>query len=72
LSAEVGIGSATRPDKLLKVVNFLSSNVLKCQDAQIKNREFARLKITEALVPVVAARDSPEIFESMVNILSQG
>ena len=62
LAQEIGAvhGQIARPDKILKVVQFLNHNVLKCTDSVIKNREFARLKITEALIPLVASKlDGP-------------
>ena len=75
LQAEIGCGGdkVGRPDKILKVVHFMIHSVLKCQDQSIKHREFPRLKITEALVPLIAQKmDSDNSFEAMVSMICQG
>ena len=60
LSAELGGADVRRPEKILKLVHFLNANVLTCSDQTIKNREFARLKITEALIQLIVAKfDNP-------------
>lgn len=73
LHAELKTGGVVRPDKVLKVLHFLLHNVLRCSDLAIKNREFARLRIQEALVPLIATQiDSLSAFDAILNSLVQG
>lgn len=71
--AEIGAvpGQAARPDKVLKLVHFTTSNLLSCSDNAIKQREFARLKITEALIPLIASKLNSN-FEATVQIIMHG
>jgi hypothetical protein len=73
LTAEVKQNGVVRADKLLKLVRFALHNILRCQDQTIKNREFARLKVQEALVPMILEQlDTQSSFESLLAVLVQG
>lgn len=73
LTAEVKQNGIVRADKMLKVLHFVLHNILRCQDQTIKNREFARLRVQEALVPMILSQlDSKSSFESLLTMLVQG
>ena len=73
LESELIQGGSVRSDKLLKLLHFLLQNVLRCSDPATKNREFVRLKIQEAMVPLVCQKmDSEATFNSILATLLHG
>jgi hypothetical protein len=54
LTAELTTSQGLRPDKILKITEWLLDGALHCTDRQVKLREFCRLKVTEALVRMIA------------------
>lgn len=58
LNAEIG-GSAlqgrpvAKPDKLIKIVHFLSEGIVSCADQKVRDNEFTRVKSTSALAAFI-------------------
>lgn len=74
LSAELGPShSVSKPDKILKIIHFLNFNVLKCEDNVIRTRDFARMKITEGLAPLIVSKlESTTNFSKIVQQIIHG
>ena len=62
----------SKPEKLLKVTQFLAHNVLTCEDQQFKMREFARVRVAENLTRLIAHQnvEFPKICNYVVNGLN--
>lgn len=80
--AELGAtgAQASKPHKILKIVHFLHDKVLLCNDHTVKSRDFARVQITEGLIPAIVlrldnpcqARNGSSNFEGEVSYIVQG
>lgn len=55
---------------MLKVTQFLASNVLTCGDQQFKMREFARVRVAENLTRLIASQTVE--FEQICSYVTNG
>jgi hypothetical protein len=73
MTTELGGADIQRADKIFKLVHFLNQNILNCSDQIIKNREFARLKISETLIEMILTKfDNESNFKKMCHFITQG